>query len=123
MRKSSMNMLLLNLALSDLYRLPSLDLAGANEVKYGCFIEFLPFHWVSEFVLVHVSVFMERSDHHTSGTILSQDGGNALRNDGHTEYYANQNSWNNPSKYSQYSGIFRCMEGMQWPAFPSFGRR
>uniref|UniRef100_A0A914HTJ0 G-protein coupled receptors family 1 profile domain-containing protein n=1 Tax=Globodera rostochiensis TaxID=31243 RepID=A0A914HTJ0_GLORO len=34
--------------------LPYLDLAGANEVKYGCFIEFLPFHWVSEFVLVHV---------------------------------------------------------------------
>uniref|UniRef100_A0A914HWX1 Secreted protein n=1 Tax=Globodera rostochiensis TaxID=31243 RepID=A0A914HWX1_GLORO len=62
---------------------------------------------------IRLFTIQRTADHHTSGTILSQDGGNALRNDGHTEYYANQNSWNNPNAWN----------GMQWPAFPSFGRR
>ncbi|KAL3125416.1 hypothetical protein niasHT_009865 [Heterodera trifolii] len=53
------------------------------------------------------------ADHHTSGTILQQNGGNTMRNDGHNEYYSNHNAWNNPNAWN----------GMQWPAFPNFGRR
>ncbi|KAL3105849.1 hypothetical protein niasHT_026624 [Heterodera trifolii] len=45
-------------AFAIMYRLPYFDLVGTEKHEYGCFLEFLPFHWVSEFVFIHLSVFI-----------------------------------------------------------------
>ncbi|KAL3113266.1 hypothetical protein niasHT_017846 [Heterodera trifolii] len=45
-------------AFAIMYRLPYFDLVGTEKHEYGCFLEFLPFHWISEFVFIHLSVFI-----------------------------------------------------------------
>ncbi|KAF7637659.1 hypothetical protein Mgra_00002916 [Meloidogyne graminicola] len=41
--------------------------------------------------------FGTRGDHHTTGTILQTNGGGVQRDDGHTQYFAYLNAYNNPS--------------------------